>query len=431
MSLSHKIVKDHYLTNRNFCSDDYDKTIRSLQQLLPGSNIIRYAEPQVLKGWQIPPKWNLLEASIQDVNGLELLDAAQHPLQVIGLSAPVDTTVTGEELKQHLHYKTYFDGVSAAAIPFHFRQFYQPWKRTWGFCVNQAFYDSIDDQVTYHVTIKTDEKEGYLELMEYDLPGESDQTIIFVAHLDHPGMANDDLSGCAVGIELFTKLRELPRKYSYKLLLVQEIIGSTYYLELMQAEKRDQMMAGLFLEMLGSDGVLKLQKSNSYNPIETTLIEVLDRKNAGVEEPYIYDFRSLIGNDEIVFEAFDIPMASLSRFPYKEYHTSDDAPDIIHPERLNEAVQLLLDTIGRLENSVFVQRKDKGIYALSNPDYDLFVAFGTGNTENARFRKLMDFLFFMDKPHTIYDLATKFELHFAKVDEYIHRCIQKGIITKC
>lgn len=428
MSLSYKIIEDHYLTNRNFCSDDYDKTIRSLQQSLPDSKIIRYKEPQLLKGWQIPPKWNLQEASILDANGQELLDATKNPLQVIGLSAPVNCKVTGGELKQHLHYKTYFAGVSDSAIPFHFRQFYQPWKRTWGFCVNKAFYDAIDDHASYWVTIKTEEEEGYLDVLEYDLPGESEQTIVFVAHLDHPGMANDDLAGCAVGIELFTKLRELPRKFSYKLLLVQEIIGSMFYLELIQAKKLEQMMAGVFLEMLGSDGILKLQKSNSYNPIETTIMELLDRKNAASKEQYFYDFRGLIGNDEIVFEAFDIPMVSLSRFPYKEYHTSDDTPDIIKPEKLNEAVEFLLVMIEQLENSVFVQRKDQGIYAMSNPSYDLFKEFSSGNSENARFRKLMDFLFFMKKPYSVADLAARFELEKAELEKYIAQCLSKGIL---
>jgi aminopeptidase-like protein len=430
MSLSYDIIKNFYLTNRNFCSDDYDKTLQSFQALLPGSQILRYDEPEELKGWQIPPKWDLVKAIIS-CDGKTILDGTDHPLSVIGLSSQFSGEITGGELKKHLHWKTHFNEVNKQAIPFHFRQYYQPWNRDWGFCVNKAFYDKIGDGDTYYIDIQTRESKGYLDIIEHTLEGESDLSFVFVAHLDHPGMANDDLAGCAIGIELFKKLsKQQNRQYTYKLLIVQEIIGSVFYLENLKESERKKIKSGLFLEMLGSDGELNLQKSNSYNPLESSIKYKMHQELGASLHKQIYNFRELIGNDEIVFEAFDIPMSSLSRFPYKEYHTSEDNLSIISDEKLQHSLSFLLAVVKIIECKVFVERKDLGIYALSNPRYNLYVKFETGNSTGGQFRKLMDYLFFLDKPHAIEDLATMFKLPLKDVESYINRCVDHKIIKK-
>ena len=42
-------------------------------------------------------------------------------------------------------------------------------------------------------------------------------------------------------------------------------------------------------------------------------------------------FREIVASDEIVSNGpgYDIPTPSITRWPYKEYHTSDDNPKII------------------------------------------------------------------------------------------------------
>jgi aminopeptidase-like protein len=69
-------------------------------------------------------------------------------------------------------------------------------------------------------------------MLEWELPGALDETIVFGTNLDHPGVANDGLSGVVVGIELFRRLAARPRNLSYRLVLPQGIIGSEYYLGL-------------------------------------------------------------------------------------------------------------------------------------------------------------------------------------------------------
>jgi aminopeptidase-like protein len=424
---SYSIIEDLYLTNRNFCSDDYDNVLAYIHRLLPAATILRYENPSVLKGWMIPPKWNLITATISQ-NDEILLDASNHPLSVIGLSSSFSGEVSGAELKKHLHYKTHFDSIEDDVIPFHFSQFYRPWNRNWGFCVSNVFYKNIKDEEQYVVNIQTEEKDGYLDVLEYTLPGESDLTIVFVAHLDHPGMANDDLAGCAVGIELFHELAKSKKKYTYKLLLVQEIIGSVYYLENLKEEERSKIRAGLFLEMLGTEGELKLQCSNSYNPLESLIVRQFKDKHGNDLSNYVFGFRELIGNDEIVFESFDIPMSSLSRFPYPEYHTSKDNLSIISEKRLKESLVFLTELCGQFEKTTFVERNDLGIYALSNPEYNLYVKPDSSKSANGDLRKLMDYLFFIDSPHSIQDLASRFNLALEVVEPYILECIKRGVL---
>jgi hypothetical protein len=56
-------------------------------------------------------------------------------------------------------------------------------------------------------------------------------------------------------------------------------------------------------------------------------------------------FEEVVLNDEYVWEAYGIPMAALTRFPYPEYHTDRDDVALMSEERLEEAVAVLLAAI--------------------------------------------------------------------------------------
>ncbi|MDW7662643.1 MAG: DUF2172 domain-containing protein [Bacillota bacterium] len=195
---------------RVFVSSDYDYAIDVLKTVLD-FDVLEYSSETAHNGWVIPPKWDVVEAKIIK-NGNVILDVQDHVLHVICYSAAFEGRVTLEELKQHLHY----DHRYADAIPYHFRQSYRNWERDWGFCVTKNFYASLEPG-EYDVVIKTKEDQGILKVLEYTHAGEMEESFVFVAHQDHPGMANDDLAGCVVGVELFKRLLGQKTKYSYKL----------------------------------------------------------------------------------------------------------------------------------------------------------------------------------------------------------------------
>ena len=229
-----KILEDLVPLNRVICSSDYDKTVEYIQQILP-FKVITIPVADEHNGWVIPPKWDVKEARIIK-NGRTIYDGKRHSLAVIALSKSYKGKVGLEELKRHLHYDHRYND----SLTFHFRQQFRSWERDWGFCVPKKFYDDLEEG-DYEVIIETHESVGYLQLMEYTHTGLSDECIVFCANLDHPGVANDGLSGVVVGLELMRRLAGKSTKFTYKLVLVQGIIGSEYYLGKADVNERRKM----------------------------------------------------------------------------------------------------------------------------------------------------------------------------------------------
>ena len=418
------IVGDLYRTNRVFCSPDYDHCVEYLRDILPFETRRFEQDGEPLQGWEIPPRWSVEEAYIAR-DGEVLYDGTQHPLSVIALSAPFEGTVSCDTLRAHCHTVDE-DHDNPEALPFHFRQLYRSWDRDWGFCVPRTVYEELEPG-EYEVVIRTRESEGYLDVLEYTHEGEVDETFVFVAHLDHPGMANDDLAGCAVGVEFFERLRERDTKFSYRLVLLQEITASVYYLDALSDTARDRILGAYFLEMLGSDTPLALQRSAQEDamverPMEAALEERAETYRTG-------PFRSVIGNDEIVWEAYDIPMPSLSRFPYPEYHTSDDNPDAIEPERLQESIDVLEETVDRLEQQRMIRKTFRGLPATSHPRYDLYVdTWGTSDDTAQALRQVMDYLPIAPKYIPLRRLREQFNISNGPLLEYLRQWEKKGLL---
>ncbi|OGV50875.1 MAG: hypothetical protein A2X49_05525 [Lentisphaerae bacterium GWF2_52_8] len=419
-----KIVEDLTLTNRVFCSKGYDEVIEYLRKLLPFE--VNGYEGCSCNGWVIPPSWDLKEAKIFH-DGRLVWDGMSHPLAVIALSSPFRGKVSKAELLEHLYFDARYDHV----IPYHFRQLYRPWKRSWGFCLPRKLYDSLPEG-DYDVVIETIESSGCLKVPEFTIQGRSDLCFAFVAHLDHPGMANDDLCGCAVGVELFRRLSRMKTNYSYKLLLVQEMTGSEFYWNFSNPKNKNKIFEGLFIEMLGSKTGLVYQQSQlGASNIEWALTKALeDLKLPFRKEP----FRGAVCNDENIWEAYGVPMASISRFPYPEYHCDLDNPSIISQEMMGEALDTLLRTVTLLDSSAMVSKRFKGTICLSNPDYNLYMdpgqpAYGEEGDENAtRWNKLMEAIPLLSAPVCGKRLASEFGLPEKSVMDYLARWKEKGLL---
>ena len=421
-----QILRELTPLNRVMCSSDFDRTIEYLKAIGPFREV-RYDAAQEHNGWVIPPKWDVVEARIER-DGALVYDGRWHPLAVIALSAPFRGRVSRDELRAHLHYDHRYDD----AIPFHFRQLFRSWERSWGFCVPKRLYDALEEG-EYDVVIETAEAPGYLRMLEWELPGELEETIVFGTNLDHPGVANDGLSGVVVGIELFRRLAERPRNLSYRLVLPQGIIGTEYYLGLQDPARRGRILEGVMLEMIGSARPLAMQHSRGgASNIEHALVEALA---AGGIEHRRGAFEEILFNDEYVWEAYGIPMASLSRFPYPEYHTDRDDAALMSEPHLKENVEVLLAAIERTESTPLVFKRFEGNVCLSNPRYDLYidpgqVAFGDGPDETRhRMRKLMDAIPALTRPVSVRQLADQVGLPSDVVEAYLERWQAKGLLS--
>jgi len=411
--------------DRALCSSGYDRAIDYLCGLLP-FDILEFDPADEHNGWVVPPHWDVVTARIEH-QGRLVYDGTWHPLGVIALSAPVQARVTREELREHLH----FDHRFPDALPFHYRQQFRSWERDWGFCVTRQLYDSLPPG-DYEVTIETREAARPLRMLELRLPGERPETIAVCANLDHAGVANDGVSGVAVGVEVFRRLASRRRRFSYALVLCQGIIGSEYYLA-RGADRRAPVFEALCLWMLGSATPLALQGSLDHRSnVERALADTLDADGIEYRQG---GFEEIIVNDEYVWEAHGIPAPSLSRFPYPEYHSSRDSIDIISERSLAEAADVVDRAFTRLETTPLVRRQFAGTVCLSSPRYDLYLDLGQAalgdSSDDARraWRRLMDYLPSLERPVTVAWLAARFGLPEAPVEQYLRRWQEKGLLS--
>lgn len=252
------------------------------------------------------------------------------------------------------------------------------------------------------------------------------------ANLDHPGVANDGLSGVAVGLAVMEALAARPRRFSYRLVLAPGIMGTEYYLGRLPPAERGHLFEGLMLEMLGSPTPLNLQHSRGAGSnLEQALSEALSRGDHDYREG---GFESLLLNDEYLWEAYGIPMASLSRYPYPEYHTDADNLGLMSPQRLVEARDVVLAAIDDIESSPLIKKRFEGNVCLSHPRHDLYVdpgqvAFGDVPDEaRRRMRLLMDSIPTLTRPTTVRQLARQVELEETTVHDYLKRWHACGLV---
>ena len=220
----------------------------------------------------------------------------------------------------------------------------------------------------YRVVIRSEFSYNTLKIGDYVLPGDSEQTFVFCAHLCHPAQVNDDLAGVVAGIEVMRRLAAIERRrYTYRLLIVPETIGSIAFLS--QNESLiSNMIGGLFLEMLGLDQPYSLQRSFAENHELDRLFSLIVKESD--PNAWIGGFQKVISNDERQFSApgIRVPMLSLSRvltwdqedWPFHEYHTNLDNLERFSEKALNESVDLVVKMVSAMESNRKLRNRYRG-----------------------------------------------------------------------
>jgi len=124
----------------------------------------------------------------------------------------------------------------------------------------------------------------------------------------------------------------------------------------------------------------------------------------------------VIGNDEMVTNGpgMNVPTVSLSRWPYDEYHTSYDTPEIISEENLLGSADVVEDLIARLEHDVTPVRDFKGPIFLSG--YDLWKTWGGHGELREKFEYM---IMSLEGDHTVLDIAEENDLDFWTVYAFV------------
>lgn len=337
---------------RHIVSDGYHAALGALAGQLPMA-IHEYPSGSECWSWIVPEKWVCHEAYLDTLDGKRLFSHDDHPLHVVSYSLPFEGEVSRETLLEHLHVHP----VLPDAVPFIFKYY----ERDWGLCCSRNLRDSLGDD-RYRVVIRTSSSYGMLEVGEVVAPGRSEECIVLCAHLCHPAMVNDDLSGVVVGMDVMRALLERrDLRYTYRFIIVPETIGSLAWLS-HNEELIPRMRGGLFLEMLGREYPHALQLSfDGKSEIDQCFTRAMKEADP---RAWTAAFRQLAGNDERQFNApgVRVPMLSLTRVVrsagpnnyYPEYHSSHDTPDLVPPGSLEESRDLVLRMIDELEAASFL-----------------------------------------------------------------------------
>ncbi len=406
---------------RDIISDGYDAALSILADVVP-MQIHEYPTGTECFTWTIPEKWTCDEAYLETLSGQRLFCYADNPLHVVSYSLPFEGAVSRQELFAHLHTHPKIP----EAVPFVFKYY----KRDWGLCCSRNLKNELQED-RYRVVIKSRFTAGTLKVGEVIVPGETEDCVVLCAHLCHPAMVNDGLSGVAVGLEV---LRELLKRrglrYTYRLLIVPETIGSLAYLS-RNEHLIPKMKAGLFLEALGLENPHALQLSHYGD----TAADLCFRLALDEHDPDSWTAPSwgVICNDERQFNApgIRVPMLSLSRVrhrsepdgPYREYHSSHDTPAIVSYASLSDSAQVVLEMLETFEADQLPLNKFKGEIFCSGYDIDFDFA---NDPEDSML--LFEVMFQTDGTLTIAQIAAKTGRPFAKVKRIIDQFHRHGLV---
>ncbi len=175
--------------------------------------------------------------------------------------------------------------------------------------------------------------------------------------------------------------------------------------------------------MTGNDHSIVLQRSRQDEALMDRVARaVLNSAGKDFREG---EFAQVVANDERVINGpgVNVPCISISRWPYDEYHTSDDNPDIIAEDRLQEAADLIEQMIRIYATNYVPQRKFRGPVFLSG--YGLWVDWRVNRPLNRATEKIM---MMFEGNTSIFEIAEAVNMDYQTVRDYVERFRENDLI---
>jgi aminopeptidase-like protein len=376
--------------------------------------------------WTVPKEWNLKSATLRGPGGEVIADTANCNLHVVSYSAPVRATLELEELLPHLHSLP----ERPDWIPYR-TSYYQ---ERWGFCLAHRVLERLRPG-RYEVSIDATLEDGALTYGECFLPATTGAgtagEVLFSAHVCHPSLANDNLSGLAVCMALAETLQARPlRRYGYRFVFAPGTIGAIAWLA-KNAGARARIAAGLVAANLGDAGAFHYKRSRRGTAEIDRAAAVVLRDRGG--EHAIEDFVPF-GYDERQYGSpgVDLPVGVLTRTPwgrYPEYHTSADNLSFISADRLAESLEVYLQVVDVLEgNRVYVNLSPVGEPQLGRRG--LYGSLGGATDGRDRELALLWVLNQSDGRHSLLDIAERSRVAFGRLRQAADALLETSLLRE-
>lgn len=416
-----EFIRVNYLKNRTIVSRDLPGIFDDIEKLtsLP---VIRhkYHTGEEYGTWLIPPQWDVKEAWLKDDKGNLIASYEDHPLFVSPYSKSVHTTLSKEELLAH----TISEPRQPDAFAYNWRYAYDPklQLKSWGISLPLNLVNKLG-KGPFEVKIDVTVSDGNMIVGEMVLPGKTEDTIVFLADYCHPGQVNDSFSGLVMFMKVMHTLSQLSnRRYTYKFLMFPETIGSAVYIASDPSRLRN-VKGAVFSEMVGWGREWYIKATRGGN----TYLDLLAAEcRRAFPETKSSNFFSLFGNDEYIFNSVqvNIPTLSLQKYPYEEYHTSNDEPSLLVDANIQYAVDIILHLVDVVERDEIFKFTNPVPFWMSRFDLFADVIY-----EPEDFQRNFNIVYqYLDGNNSILKIAELLNCSFDNIYSYIKKMHKNNLI---
>ena len=416
----HGLVRELFPINRSLTGAGVRETLAILARHVQ-LELREVPSGTAVLDWQVPLEWNIRSATIRALDGRCLVNFADHNLHVVGYSKPIHKEVSRAELAEHVH--TLPD--QPELIPYRTGYFADDW----GFCMPDNLWQTMQDEA-YRIDIDSDLSPGSLTYGELFLPGELSDEVLITAHICHPSLANDNLSGIAVAVALAMRQARLPRRLGYRFLFIPATIGAITWLARNESEL-GKIRHGLVLTCIGDTGPFHFKQSRSGAPIDNAVAHILRHSGHPYEivpfNPYGYDERQFCS------PAFDLPMGCFMRSvhgTFPQYHTSADNPGFVKPQALNQSYEVVASLLDLLDaNWMYARTDGRGEPQLGRRGLYRAIA-GQKEAGGASQMDLLWLLNLADGKHNLLEMAERAGIPFGQLQKAVRLALDADLIRE-
>jgi len=416
----HGLVRELFPINRSLTGAGVRETLAILARHVQ-LEVREVPSGTAVLDWQVPLEWNIRSATIRALDGRCLVNFADNNLHVVGYSKPIHKEVSRAELAQHVH--TLPD--QPELIPYRTGYFADDW----GFCMPDNLWQTMQDEA-YRIDIDSDLSPGSLTYGELFLPGELSDEVLITAHICHPSLANDNLSGIAVAAALAMRQSRRGRRLGCRFLFIPATIGAITWLARNEGHLA-KIRYGLVLTCVGDAGQFHYKRSRSGASIDSAVAHVLRHSGHPYEivpfNPYGYDERQFCS------PAFDLPMGCLMRSvhgTFPQYHTSADNPGFVKPQALNQSYEVLATLLDLLDaNWMYVRTDGRGEPQLGRRGLYRAIA-GQKEAGGASQMDLLWLLNLADGKHSLLEMAERAGIPFGRLQKAVRLALDAELIRE-
>lgn len=417
----YELAKKIFPICRSITGDGVRETLNILKEEFNGLNIYEVPTGTQVFDWTVPKEWNIKDAYIENSKGEKIIDFGKNNLHVVGYSLPIDCFYTLEELNKIIYTQPNQPDV----IPY-VTSYY---KQRSGFCMSENQRKSlIEDK--YHCVIDSELKQGSLTYGEIIIKGDTEDEILLSTYVCHPSMANNEVSGPCVTINLAKWISSIEnRRYTYRILFLPETIGSITYLSRNLERMKKNTVAGFVLSCVGDERTYSFVETRYGNTLTDKLIKNVLTYHYPEYKKYNFLHR---GSDERQYNApgVDLPVCAVCRSKYgeyQEYHTSADDMSLISEEGLKGAFDFMKKCINALEYNYRYkvnclcepQLGKRGLYPSVSQK---------GNYDEIR--ATTNFITYADGTNDLIDISNLINVPIDEIIPIVDKLIDKNLVTK-